>query len=588
MLASYVKNIRFAMSILLCLITLFLSAQAQPQFEKKPYVDSISGKKYWNKHIPFTVKIVGVGFQQDLLLENTQVNEVYMDTEGLNTVFSPWLVDPETKQYILPKTNVEFVVYADGLPPVSLSNYLKAKRYDTQGTTFFGKRLHINLSAKDGMSGLQNIYYSLNEKPYTIYSDTLTLYNEGNYQLKYFSVDNVGNVEKEGVKTFTVDTSAPKTFHSITDIDAGKSIIAVSTKISLDAEDAVSGVKKTYYSIDNSPERRYTGGILQINNLSNGDHVLKYYSVDNVGNKETMKTFPFYLDKQAPILSSDVLGDRYIVNDQIYFSGRTKMKLTAIDNKSGVKDILFSINGGEFTEYTQPFYLPSKEGLHILRFYATDQMNNSTGRPGHLPSEAVYEHAVVKKIFTDLVGPSIKHRYSGKFFEDRDTVFVSKRTKIHLSAKDEASGLQFIAYSIDGIQEEIKYESPFSLEKGGLHKIEIFAYDNVNNRNKRTIFCFLDNVPPEIQHTFSIPSKGTVEVDGNSIKTYPSYVNIFLAASDNTVGADKIVYQLNGKPPMRYVAPITGFAAGKENRLKIVAYDKLGNKSESEITFYIN
>lgn len=588
MLAKYLPLTRPIMSIFICLIPLLLPAQHKPEFEKKPYVDSISGKKYWNKHIPFTVKLIGVGYSQELLLNNTQVSEVYMDTEGMNTVYSPWLVDPETKQYILPKTDVEFIVYADGLSPVSMAKYQIAKRHDHQETTFFGKGLRIELSAKDGMSGVQNTYYSLNKEAFKVYAEPLTLNDEGKYLFQYFSVDNVGNVEKEGIKKFVVDTSAPKTYHSITDINANENIIAVSTKISLDAEDAISKVKASYYSIDDNPKQKYTGGFLQINNLSNGNHDLQYFSVDIVGNTEPIRSFPFYLDRQAPILSSDVLGDRYIVNDQIYFSGRTKMKLTAIDNKSGVKDIMFSINGGEFSKYTEPFYLPSKQGLHILRFYATDQMENSTGRPGHVPSDGVYEHAVVKRIFTDLIGPSISHRYSGTFFEDRDTVFVSKQTKLHLSAKDEASGLQYIAYSIDGKQEETSYKTPFSLEKPGLHKIEVFAYDNVNNRNKKTIFCFLDNLPPLIQHTFSIPSKGTVEIDGKTLDAYPSYVNIFLAASDNTVGADKIMYQINGNTPQRYVSPITGFAKGKANTLSIVAFDKLGNQSKTEIVFFIN
>jgi hypothetical protein len=63
-------------------------------------------------------------------------------------------------------------------------------------------------------------------------------------------------------------------------------------------------------------------------------------------------------------MSADVLGVRFIVGDRIYFSGRTKLKLTAVDKKLGVKEIKYFIDdmGGA---YSDPFYLPSKAGRHI-------------------------------------------------------------------------------------------------------------------------------------------------------------------------------------------------------------------------------
>lgn len=575
----------FLAAVLFCSYS--ISAQIKPLFEHTYYIDSASGKKYWNKSVSFQLKLVSNDEQMELLLDNKQVEEVYFDTEGLNTLKSPWLIDPVTKQYVNPKTEITFNVYVDGYSPSTLSKYENAPLYKAGKVTYFGKNLEIVLTAYDKVSGVKKIYYSLDGKDYGYYTKPLSVNSEGKHLFKYFSVDHVGNDENVGEKSFVVYTSAPKTYHSITDLNVEKNVLALSTKLSLIREDNLSGVKTTFYSIDDGAERIYKGGNLYIANLKNGDHKLEYYSVDNVQNKENVNVYTFYLDKVAPILSSDILGDRYIVNDQIYFSGRTKMKLTAIDNKSGVKDILYSINGGEYMSYADPFYLPSKEGLHIIKFYATDNVSNSTGAPaGGGAPEDEYKHAVVKRIFTDLVGPSLKYRYNGVNFSTRDTVFVSTSTKISLSAKDNASGLQYIAYSIDGQKEETVYESPFSLKGGGLHKIEVFGYDNVNNRNKNVFYCFLDTVPPVVHITFSIPSKGEHDIDGKQLKSYPYFVTLFLAASDNTVGADRIYYQLNGGKEVLYTAPLSGFSKNAVNVLNIRVLDKLNNEQIEQIMFY--
>ena len=110
--------------------------------------------------------------------------------------------------------------------------------------------------------------------------------------------------------------------------------------------------------------------------LEDGPHSMEYFAEDHVGNKSQTYKFDFYYDKLAPLTASDIIGDKYLYLDKVYFSGRTKMKLTAIDNKIGVKEIKYSIDNGNFLTYEEPFYLPSVQGNHTIKFYSVDRLSN--------------------------------------------------------------------------------------------------------------------------------------------------------------------------------------------------------------------
>ncbi len=303
-----------------------------------------------------------------------------------------------------------------------------------------------------------------------------------------------------------------------------------------------------------------------------------------MGNKEPEQIFNFYLDKLSPILTSDILGDRYIVNEQVYFSGRTKMKLTAVDNKSGIKEVLYSIDAADFETYEQPFYLPSVPGTHIVRYYAIDNVENNTSSSS---SKAVnyqldnYKYHV-NKVYVDLVGPTLEFSYIGNNFKARDTMFISSKTKIKIAGTDAESGLQYLSYSLDGVLEETKYSEPFSIGTEGYHEIEYFGYDNVNNRNIDDFKLVVDNEAPELKYNFSIKSIG----EEKGINKYPAYVVLYLAATDGKVGTKDIYYSLNGAAELKFSKFIEGFSSKTENLIKVRITDKLNNESSFEIKFY--
>ncbi len=557
-------------------------SQDQQKHEIKYHVGE-DGKLYWNKKLPAYIRIASSPDDKGHLMtsEKQKVNPYFFDTEGLNKVRTKYATDPETKKTIVPHTEVLWEVYVDGSTPKSSIKFEKANRYFTSTTKYYGTELELNISTGDNLSGINQLFYSINNEAYKPYTGKIPVNTQGGKTVKFYAVDKVGNPEVSVVKKFIVDITPPKTFYNITGIAQNK-VISVATQIYLDPTDSVSGVAKTLYTIDkDSTELRYIKGkSIPIAHLSDGDHKITYYSIDNVGNIEPKTVIDFYLDKTAPIMAADILGDRYMAGDQVFFSGRTKMKLTAVDNKAGVKKILFSIDGKEFNTYKEPFYLPSVPGVHVVKYYAVDNMENQTKKDGTRYRK--YKH-VVSRAYVDLSGPLLSHHFLGTIFKARDTVFVNKNTRIKFTAVDKESGLQSITYSIDGNREEIRYIEPFGFEKEGLHRIEYFGYDNVNNRNRADFFIYLDKKGPKITHSFNIEAIDFK--DGLSV--YPPYTILYLAATDEVIGAKYIYYKVNNGREIEYSKYIKGFRKNTVNTVKIRAVDYLKNETELTIKFYV-
>jgi predicted enzyme related to lactoylglutathione lyase len=568
---KYLLNLSIFISI-----TNYSFGQTQKQHPKGSYVDTLN-RYYQQADLPLYVYFShapDVAATQispdDNPVRKNEVKPIYLDGHGKHLIrhFDE-----------LHKNTENFAVYADGIAPKSTIFFHDAPTHlGKNGKRYYGKNLTISLSTKDEMSGIKDLFYAVNKAEYEGYTDKITINQEGENSLHFYAVDNVGNVEIPQISNFIVDLTAPSTYHHIVGV-ASNNIISVSTKIYLTSEDSISGVRNTYYRFDNETDKPYTGGVLPFSHLNDGEHTLYYYSIDYTANKEELKEYKFYLDKTAPIMSSDVLGDKFIVNDKVYFSGRTKLKLTAVDNKSGIKEVLYSIDNEDFKTYSDPFYLPNKAGNHIIRYYALDNMSNE-GAGNRDAKFDEYRHNV-STVYVDLTGPALGNIFSGAKFQKGDTLFINAETKVRLIAEDPESGLQKITYTLDGSQEEITYTQPFSINKSGKHNVNYFGYDNVNNRNVANFTVIVDTEGPDIFYHFSVKPTRTE----NEIPVYPAYSALFLAATDWLTGFDHIRYSINGGKEQIYSGLIQGFEKGKEYTIKISATDKLGNSNSIDVKF---
>ncbi len=504
-------------------------------------------------------------------------NPFYFDTEGYNTIRTPSQVDTTTKQTIYPIQDIIFEVYTDSRPPVSKVSFEKAKTYSREEKIYVSGSVTLKIAASDQMSGVEKTLISIDKEPFREYSGDVALTEEKEYFIQFYSVDFVGNVENVKHQTVVVDLSKPKTSIGIKK-DLFENIVSGNTQAEIEVVESGSGIDKIYYTIDNQQERVYLGPI-QTGRLYEGEHVVEFWAIDKVGNKEEKNTYTFYVDKTPPLIVEEIMGNKFIANNIEYSSGRSKYKITAMDNKAGVKEIFYSINNGPNVLYSEPFYLEGSKGNVTIRTYAVDNVNNK--------SASGQTNQTMSKMYVDLAGPVLTHKFMGAVFVDRDTIFIKNDTKTNLTGQDRESGMDFIEYRISN--GEIKrFSEPFAIETEGLHKIQYTGYDKVGNSNNSEFIFVVDHKAPEIYERFSVVSIGNKTILEKKMEVYPNHVTLFLSATDDKVGLKEISYKLNDAAIRKYGEPITNLAPGRDYKIEIMAVDKLGNRNSKTVEFSVN
>ncbi|MDR9398029.1 MAG: hypothetical protein RI562_03130 [Salibacter sp.] len=559
-------------------ISASLFAQSEPN---KPSYENVvyqaNGNYYIQKSLPLYLKFSTTPDGKNYPLKSkshpSDANPLYLDTEGINYIRSKWAVDPETGDPVRPQREVLMEVYADGISPRTTLRFSGAPKYVKGGTVYYGKGLNFSLSSRDGVSGVKETQYALGGG-YSKYSNEVAVNNEGAQTLYYYSADNVGNAEDTRSSDFTVDLSAPSSSHSIDGITHNENILAPSTVFNLSSSDNLAGVKVTRYSFDNGSDRNYPGRITMAG-LKDGNHTLYYYAEDNVDNTATKKSFKFYLDRIAPEVNSKVVGDQY-KGKYLYVSPRTKVNLTASDNKAGVKNIYYRIDGGNRNTFSSDFNIPNKLGTHSVKYDANDNVENLSTN-----------HYL--NVYMDNKSPETGIKYGNPQFFDRDTLFITSETEVTLFKSDVGSGVKSTKYSIDGGGE--KDYSTFTIPGEGYHTTAFYSTDNVNNKeSKKTSNVFVDNTAPDIFVNFSIDPIGK-KGDKN---IYPNYVRMYVGATDKHTGTKQLFYSIDGEPLRQYSSPqtldiseLSRFRKKKKYEVKVVARDMLGNESEETFEFYV-
>lgn len=470
-----------------------------------------------------------------------------------------------------PSQSVAFEINADAAAPKSSVELRNAPKYNNDGLVFYGKGLTGDIVTTDEMSGVQQVYQSIDSAEYEPHLQSIAFDKDKEYTLNYYGVDRVGNVEKAKFVKFIVDLEAPVTQHTVQGVQKGD-ILAPVTTIQLTAKDQSAGVQAIQYRFDEQPLKVYTQPI-RLSNLSEGEHTLTYYSRDHVKNEEEEHTYTFYLDRTAPKVTAEVIGDQHQNRGRVFISSRTKMRLTSVDNKAGVEKVFYSIDGEEERAYREPFPLIKSEGTHIIKFSAEDKVKN----------KSVFESSdSYSNMFLDLTLPDLKHSFQGPKIVIHDTTFISRKTFIRVEAKDPESGIQRTGYKIDGARSN-PYQAPFNLDEEGIHTLEYYAQDNVNNRINESFFVVVDNTGPEIEVAFSSKPIGNIITDdiGQETKVYATDTYLFVTARDSATNVDKIYLSINNSQEIEFGKPVLLTSKGLKT-IKVRAKDKLGNETVND------
>jgi len=258
-----------------------------------------------------------------------------------------------------------------------------------------------------------------------------------------------------------------------------------------------------FYKVDEGQDQKYTE---PFNIDEEGKHVIYYYSVDKMGNKEEVKALNVIVDKTAPEVTVVVTAPFSKTGDVIYASDKFNYKysISAKDNISGVSSIEYSTEDTEAKEYVKPFEINAQKPVKI-KVAAEDRVGNLTQKyitkvldeDGNVLTENLDD----MKIVVDKTAPTVEIKADKEFFKkDETTNVASKEYKYTITAADTESGVKALYYRIDSKSEFILYTGEITFKTNGYHKIEAIARDKVGNTSKTAVLdVYVDTIPADTQ-----------------------------------------------------------------------------------------
>jgi len=254
------------------------------------------------------------------------------------------------------------------------------------------------------------------------------------------------------------------------------------------------------YKIDTKEEQKYTEPFTI---SDEGSHIIYYYSVDKMGNKESLKSLNVIVDKTAPETIVTVTAPFSKSGENIYASETFTYNYTisSKDNISGVAAITYSAKDEDQKQYVKPFSINSVTPV-VLAVASEDKVGNLTKKyttkvvdeNGNILSESIED----LKIVVDKTAPVVEIKADKAFYMKEKMNVASRDFKYTITAADTESGVKSIYYRIDNKSDFILYTGELQFNTNGMHKIEAIARDAVGNTSKATTLdVFVDIIPAD-------------------------------------------------------------------------------------------
>jgi hypothetical protein len=310
---------------------------------------------------------------------------------------------------------------------------------------------------------------------------------DGNVQLHVVATDAAGNTTTSAPLTKLVDNTKPST----TD-NAPSGWQSSPVTVTLSPSDAGSGVNVTEYSIDGNPS--YTVGTsvtipAPSDGSNDGTHTIAYFSVDNAGNIENVRSATVLIDATPPACGSCSAAD--------YLRGTVALSANPTAGGSGIQSVAFEYSPASAgtwttigTDTTAPYGVnwdttSVADGHYDLRIVVTDNASNVTTTD--LPDKVV-----------DNTAPNVA--VVGSPTEGQN---VSGTLSIDASAADVTSPVASVRFIVRGNDLGTDTTAPFSLNwdtttgPDGAATIQIIVTDMAGNSTTSAVRnVTVDNVAP--------------------------------------------------------------------------------------------
>ncbi len=560
------------MKKIILFIFLFNAVALTAQEQKyKIFFDTTHNKLYYNRHLPvyFWISTSPNDDGQDVLLQpkvKKYANPYFWDTEGINTVH---FKNPKNSKGL---KEAVFQLWADSRAPLI---FVKFTRFLIKNNKIIlGRNSKILIKTLDYFAGTDKVFYKIDTSNFIQYSKPISLTNisEGTHYIKYYSIDKVGNKSLIFTKKFIVKFTPPqvemKILNSFSDKKLNKNSL-----ITFKANDQL-GVQAIYYKIDSEQTYHRFLKPISVKNLTDGQHLIYFYALDKLNNQTQVFVKQIIIDNTKPQISTTFLGPYVEKQKTFYISPNTRIQVNYTDNSPMYK-ISYRLDNKFFSIKSPVIDVSKFTGYKLLCISAQDIAGNKS-------------NTKCFRIFIDNNPPKSSITVGKPKFFNRDTLFVTSKTPITISAFDTYTGIDQIQYAINNNNFKT-YTAPFTLTHDGLNIIYYRARDQVGNiEPTKSKKIYVDNTPPQINIIFSVEPYDLEIKNNDTLQVYPSPLKIYLSAQDDKTGERKILYSLDNSRLKTYKQPIYL----KPNNEKIFtlyteSVDALGNKSTKTVKFII-
>ena len=257
------------------------------------------------------------------------------------------------------------------------------------------------------------------------------------------------------------------------------------------------------------------------------------------------------------------------VTENGLYNNNVAITLTAADNPggSGVKETIFSVNGGQTTTYTMPFVVDII-GQDSVTYWSTDNAGNI-----ELPK--IVSFTIISDSLLDTIPPETT--ISGV----TENGLYNNNVAITLTAADNpgGSGVKETMFNINGGQ-TTTYNVPFIVDILGQDSVTYWSTDNAGNIESQKMVNFtitseaIDTIPP-ITNIWGVVENGSY-----------NNVTISLTATDNPGGSgvNETMFSVNGGQTTTYTVPFVVDTPGQDN----VTYWSTDNAGNIEYPKMIN
>jgi hypothetical protein len=292
---------------------------------------------------------------------------------------------------------------------------------------------------------------------------------DGAHRITYRSTDAVGNLEEDRTATVLVDTLAPVTRD---DIAAGPPAHTDPITVTLHPADdngarKVSGVAVTHYRVDGGPWA--TGTTVEV--TGDGQHTIEYYSTDNAGNDEAVKTSQtLTIGTTPPGASSDDAPGAWVAHD---------VTVTVTPGARAVRTT-WELDGGTTQTGTSVHVAApadhSGDGTHVIAY-----RSSTVGDVSEATRTAL--------VHIDTIAP-----HTG---DDAPSTWQHGPVTVTLDAGDATSGVAATTWSLDGRADQHGTSVPVTGD--GTHTITYSSTDNAGNTESvHTAVVRIDATAPRV------------------------------------------------------------------------------------------